>query len=58
MVEVVVPYAPGGGTDNLMRMITGIMEENKWSPQPINVNNRPGIRYPESMMASLRSWLP
>src|ERR1700748_15865 len=23
-----------------------------------NVNNRPGLRYPESMMASLRSWLP
>jgi lipoprotein-releasing system permease protein len=23
-----------------------------------NVNNRPGIRYPESMMASLRSWIP
>ena len=23
-----------------------------------NVNNRPGIRHPESMMASLRSWLP
>jgi putative tricarboxylic transport membrane protein len=42
MVEVVVPYAPGGGTDNLMRMITGIMDENKWSPVPINVNNRAG----------------
>jgi putative tricarboxylic transport membrane protein len=41
-IEVVVPYAPGGGTDNLMRMITGIMEENKWVPVPINVNNRPG----------------
>ena len=41
-IEVVVPFAPGGGTDNMMRMITGIMEENKWSPQPINVNNRPG----------------
>ena len=41
-VEVVVPYAPGGGTDNLMRMITGIMEENKWSPVPMNVNNRAG----------------
>jgi putative tricarboxylic transport membrane protein len=41
-VEVVVPYAPGGGTDNLMRMITGIIDENKWSPQPINVNNRAG----------------
>src|SRR4051794_20581400 len=23
-----------------------------------NVNSRPGIRYPESRMASLRSWLP
>ena len=36
-VEVVVPYAPGGGTDNLMRMITGIIDENKWSPVPLNV---------------------
>jgi len=42
MVEVVVPYAPGGGTDNLMRMMTGIIDENKWSPVPINVNNRAG----------------
>lgn len=41
-IEVVVPYAPGGGTDNLMRMITGIIEENKWSPVPLNVNNRAG----------------
>jgi putative tricarboxylic transport membrane protein len=41
-IEVVVPYAPGGGTDNLMRMITGIMDENKWSPVPLNVNNRAG----------------
>ena len=41
-LEVVVPYAPGGGTDNLMRMITGIMDENKWSPVAMNVNNRAG----------------
>jgi putative tricarboxylic transport membrane protein len=41
-VEVVVPYAPGGGTDNLMRMIVGIIDENKWSPQPLNVVNRAG----------------
>jgi len=41
-VEVVVPYAPGGGTDNLMRMITGIIDENKWSPMPLNVVNRAG----------------
>jgi putative tricarboxylic transport membrane protein len=41
-VEVVVPFAPGGGTDNMMRMITAIMEENKWAPVPLNVNNRAG----------------
>jgi putative tricarboxylic transport membrane protein len=41
-IEVVVPYAPGGGTDNLMRMITGIMDENKWSPATLNVVNRAG----------------
>jgi putative tricarboxylic transport membrane protein len=41
-IEVVVPYAPGGGTDNLMRMITGIIDENKWSPVPLNVVNRAG----------------
>ncbi len=41
-IEVVVPYAPGGGTDNLMRMITGIIDENKWSPVAMNVNNRAG----------------
>lgn len=41
-IEVVVPFAPGGGTDNLMRMVVGIIEENKWSPVPINVVNRAG----------------
>jgi putative tricarboxylic transport membrane protein len=41
-IEVVVPFAPGGGTDNLMRMIVGIIDENKWSPRPINVVNRAG----------------
>ena len=41
-VEVVVPFAPGGGTDNLMRTIVAIIDENKWSPVPINVNNRAG----------------
>jgi putative tricarboxylic transport membrane protein len=41
-IEVVVPFAPGGGTDNMMRMITAIIDENKWSPVPLNVNNRAG----------------
>ena len=41
-IEVVVPFAPGGGTDNLMRTIVGIIDENKWSPTAINVVNRAG----------------
>jgi putative tricarboxylic transport membrane protein len=41
-VEVVVPFAPGGGTDNLMRTIVAIIDENKWSPVPLNVVNRAG----------------
>jgi putative tricarboxylic transport membrane protein len=41
-VEIVVPYAPGGGTDNLMRMITGIIDEQKLSPVPMNVVNKAG----------------
>ncbi len=41
-IDVVVPFAPGGGTDNLMRMIAGIIDENKWSPVPLTVTNRAG----------------
>lgn len=41
-VEVVVPYAPGGGTDNLMRTIVGVMDEHRLSPAPLNVVNRAG----------------
>ena len=41
-IDVVVPFAPGGGTDNLMRMITGIIDENKWSPVPLVVSNKAG----------------
>ncbi len=41
-IEVVVPYAPGGGTDNLMRMITGIIDENRFSPVSMNVVNKAG----------------
>ena len=37
-----MPFAPGGGTDNLMRTIVGIIDENKWSPVAINVVNRAG----------------
>ena len=41
-VEVVVPFSPGGGTDNLMRTIVAIIDENKLSPAPLKVVNRAG----------------
>jgi putative tricarboxylic transport membrane protein len=41
-IEFVVPYGPGGGTDNLVRTIVALIDENKWSSQSIQVNNRPG----------------
>jgi putative tricarboxylic transport membrane protein len=41
-IEVVVPFAPGGGTDNLMRTIVAIIDENRWAPVPLNVQNRAG----------------
>ena len=43
-IEIVVPFAPGGGTDNLMRTIVAIIDENRWSPVAFNVNNRAGGR--------------
>ena len=41
-VELVVPYAAGGGTDIMYRQIAKIAEENKLVPVPITVNNRTG----------------
>ena len=41
-IEIVVPYAPGGGTDIMVRQIVKVMEEQKLSPVPITVNNRTG----------------
>jgi putative tricarboxylic transport membrane protein len=41
-IEIVVPYAPGGGTDIMMRHIVKVIEEEKLSPVPIAVSNRTG----------------
>lgn len=41
-IELVVPYAPGGGTDNMYRAIVKAIEEEKLSPVPINVVNKSG----------------
>ncbi len=41
-IEIVVPYAPGGGTDIMVRQIVKVIEEQKLVPVPVTVNNRTG----------------
>lgn len=41
-VEFVVPFNAGGGSDNMARMILGIMDANKLVSQPVNINNKGG----------------
>jgi putative tricarboxylic transport membrane protein len=41
-IQFVVPYAPGGGSDVLGRSIAQIIESEKFSPQPLIVQNAPG----------------
>jgi putative tricarboxylic transport membrane protein len=41
-IELVVPYAPGGGTDIMYREIAKIIEQHKLVPVPVTVVNRSG----------------
>lgn len=41
-IELVVPYAPGGGTDIMYRQIVRVIEMEKMLPVPLTVNNRSG----------------
>lgn len=41
-IELVVPYDPGGGTDNMYRAIVKVIEDEKLSPVAINVVNKSG----------------
>src|SRR5574341_2212189 len=41
-VELVVPYAPGGGTDIMYRQIVKVIELAKLVPVPMTVVNRSG----------------
>ncbi len=40
-VELIVPFSPGGTTDNMARLLARRFGE-AWPQQPIVVNNRPG----------------
>jgi tripartite-type tricarboxylate transporter receptor subunit TctC len=41
-IELIVSYAPGGGTDLCARMAVEIINSKKLLPQPIIVSNKPG----------------
>jgi putative tricarboxylic transport membrane protein len=41
-IDIIVPYAPGGGTDIMYRNIEKIISQYKLVPQPVNILNKPG----------------
>ena len=41
-IDIIVPYAPGGGTDIMYRNIEKIITQHKLVPQPVNIVNKPG----------------
>ena len=41
-IDIIVPYAPGGGTDIMFRNIEKIITQHKLVPQPVNIVNKPG----------------
>src|SRR5438046_10139018 len=41
-IEFVVPAGPGGGADQMARLVAGIAEKHKLSPRPIIVVNKSG----------------
>jgi len=41
-IELVVPSAPGGGLDLVARTLQSVVQQDKLSPKPMTVLNRPG----------------
>jgi len=42
VVEVVIPNAPGGGNDRIMRLVVKIAQEQKLVEPPMNIVHKPG----------------
>ncbi|RXF67414.1 Bug family tripartite tricarboxylate transporter substrate binding protein [Hansschlegelia zhihuaiae] len=49
-IEVVVPFGPGGASDQMARTIQGIAQKHNLSPQPLVVVNKPAATGGEAMM--------
>jgi putative tricarboxylic transport membrane protein len=41
-IEIIIPYAPGGGSDIMARNMVKVIEQHKLVPVPISIVNRPG----------------
>jgi putative tricarboxylic transport membrane protein len=41
-IEIIIPYAPGGGSDIMVRNMVKVIDQHKLVPVPIAVVNRPG----------------
>lgn len=41
-IEIIVPFAPGGGSDTFARILKAEVEEQKLLPQPLVIINAPG----------------
>jgi putative tricarboxylic transport membrane protein len=41
-IEIIIPYAPGGGSDIMVRNMVKVIEQHKLVPVPLAVVNRPG----------------
>ncbi|MGA0532953.1 Bug family tripartite tricarboxylate transporter substrate binding protein [Hansschlegelia sp. KR7-227] len=49
-IEIVVPFGPGGASDQMARTVQGIVQKHNLAPQPIVVVNKPAATGGEAMM--------
>jgi putative tricarboxylic transport membrane protein len=49
-IEIVVPFGPGGASDQMARTLQGAIQKHGLSPQPIVVVNKPAAAGGEAMM--------
>ncbi|WP_136684504.1 Bug family tripartite tricarboxylate transporter substrate binding protein [Falsirhodobacter xinxiangensis] len=49
-IEIVVPFSPGGASDQMARTIQGIIQKNSFTKAPIVVVNKPAAAGAEAMM--------
>jgi len=54
-IEIVVPFAAGGASDQMARTIQGIIQKNNFSSQPIIVVNKPAAGGAEGMLEIQKS---